>query len=279
MTEGKVDVAIGPISITNARAERVAFTQPYFQSSLGILTPLDRSSVLGRLAPFFTRAFLVGSATLLLVLLGVGTLFWLAERKRNPDMFPHSPIRGVGSGVWLGIVTMTTVGYGDRVPVTFLGRAIAGVWMLIAMLSVSSLTAGIATALTVSELDSGTITSIDELRNRKVAALAGTVGARFARERGTRLVPVATLEEGARLLQHGEVAALVHDRPILQHYLNEHAEVEAVLLDARYRPQGYGFAVPHGTALERRLDVALPGQLENRSIAAIVERWLGPNVD
>jgi polar amino acid transport system substrate-binding protein len=192
-------------------------------------------------------------------------------------MFPRSPLRGVGNGVWLGLVTMTTVGYGDRVPVTVLGRVVTGVWMLIAMLTVSSLTAGIATALTVSQLDHGAIHSITELRGKKVAALTGTVGAGFARERGTRVVAVATLDEGVRLLSTGQVAALVHDRPILQHYLNEHPDVTAALAEPRYRPQGYGFAVRRQSGLEQRLSVALLEQLETRVLEQIAERWLGPS--
>jgi polar amino acid transport system substrate-binding protein len=236
---------------------------------------VESSAVVKHLAPFFTRTFLVGTVTLLLVLAGVGTLLWLAERKNNPNMFPRSPLRGVGSGIWLGLVTMTTVGYGDRVPVTFLGRVVAGVWMLIAMLTVSSLTAGIATALTVSQLDRGTVHSITELRGHKVAALTGTVGASFARERGTRVVAVQTLSEGVRLLVSGDVAAVVHDRPILQHYVNEHPNLDAALVEARYRPQGYGFAVRRGTGLERSLSIALLEQVENRALARIVERWLG----
>jgi polar amino acid transport system substrate-binding protein len=194
-------------------------------------------------------------------------------------MFPRSPVHGIGSGVWLSLVTMTTVGYGDRVPVTFLGRVIAGVWMLIAMLTVSSLTAGIATALTVSQLDRGAIHSIAELSGRKVAALEGTVGARFARERGTRVVAVRTLDEAVRLLSAQDVAAIVHDRPILQHYVNGHPDLEAALAETRYRPQGYGFAIRRGSPLEPRLSVALLRQIENRALGQIVERWLGPSSD
>ncbi len=87
------------------------------------------------------------------MLLGVGTLLWLAERRDNPEQFPATPVRGIGNGVWLALVTMTTVGYGDRVPITTAGRVMAGVWMVIALISASSLTAGIATALTLSQLE------------------------------------------------------------------------------------------------------------------------------
>ena len=44
---------------------------------------------------------------------------------------PDSQFQSVGSGVYWAIVTMTTVGYGDVVPQTELGRLLASVVMLL----------------------------------------------------------------------------------------------------------------------------------------------------
>ena len=78
---------------------------------------------------------------------------WLFERKRNKEMFGQG-IKGLGAGFWWSAVTMTTVGYGDKAPVTAAGRTIGFIWMFAAILLISGLTASIASALTVSSLDS-----------------------------------------------------------------------------------------------------------------------------
>jgi voltage-gated potassium channel len=58
---------------------------------------------------------------------------------------PHATIRTWPDGLWWAISTVTTVGYGDRVPVTAGGRAIAVVLMLTGIALVGIITASLAT--------------------------------------------------------------------------------------------------------------------------------------
>ena len=74
----------------------------------------------------------------MLLLFVVGNLIWLAERRRNADQFPRQYLKGVGNGMWFALVTLTTVGYGDRAPLSKTGRAIAGVWMVMSLLDKQS---------------------------------------------------------------------------------------------------------------------------------------------
>jgi len=68
---------------------------------------------------------------LLVVILS--TALYLAERNAQPEAFKNIP-----TALWWGIVTMTTTGYGDIIPVTSIGRILGGVAMLggIAMLAI-----------------------------------------------------------------------------------------------------------------------------------------------
>ncbi|MBK8010272.1 MAG: transporter substrate-binding domain-containing protein [Deltaproteobacteria bacterium] len=273
---GRLDVVVGPISITSARCREVHFLQPYFQSSLSILASTRRQVIWDRFAPFLNRAFFAGTGMLILILAGVGTLVWLAERKKNEGQFPNAVGKGVGAGTWFALVTMTTVGYGDKVPVTTLGRVISGVWMIISLLTVSSLTGAIATALTLAQLDEGLLSSADQMSGRKVAVVAGTVGVDFAHRHRARVLPVGSVDEAVARVLAGEADAVVHDRPMLLHYLQEHPDVELQLAEASYEPQGYGFAVaPLRGALQSRLNVALLEILEAGQGRMISARWLG----
>jgi polar amino acid transport system substrate-binding protein len=79
-----------------------------------------------------------------LVLLVVGALIWACERRQNPQHFGGNA-KGVLSGFWWAAVTMTTVGYGDKVPVTIGGRIIGLLWMFTAIILISGFTASITT--------------------------------------------------------------------------------------------------------------------------------------
>lgn len=54
------------------------------------------------------------------------TLMYAVEHDAQPNAFPSIP-----AAIWWGVVTMTTVGYGDVYPVTPAGKLVAGVAVLL----------------------------------------------------------------------------------------------------------------------------------------------------
>ena len=110
---------------------------------------------------------------LALVLLGVGLLVWWFERRKNPNQFGGNPAKGIGSGFWWSAVTMTTVGYGDKAPLTVGGRLVALVWMFVALIIISSFTAAITSSLTVTQLESA-VKGPEDLPKIRVGAIENT---------------------------------------------------------------------------------------------------------
>ena len=274
--EGRLDVAVGPLSITSDRAQKLSFTQPWYRADLAILAPVEPPSAFSHLAPLASDAFLWSLGVLFAVLAVVGTLVWLAERRRNPEHFPAEPVRGIANGVWFSLVTMTTVGYGDRAPVTGIGRAVAGVWMVGAMLTASSLTAGLATVFTLSQMPQAQVTSAEGLRGRVVATVEGSTGARFAKRFGARLSLAPTLDEAIERVAAGKADAAVFDRPGLRWALSEEPNDAVEIAEASYEPQRYGFALAWGSGLRDRLDAVLLALDEEGRIEELSSKWFGP---
>ncbi len=150
VADGRYGASVGALTITEAREERVDFTYPFYSTGLGIAVDKTRVTGWTRVARnFFTWQFLSVIAGLAAVLLAAGAALWIFERRRNSEEFNHSAGRGLGDGFWWAAVTMTTVGYGDKAPVTLGGRIVATIWMFTSMIIVAGFTASITASLTV----------------------------------------------------------------------------------------------------------------------------------
>ena len=72
------------------------------------------------------RRALLGSLIIIMgVVLTAAAILYIAERDIQPEAFGSIP-----ASMWWAIATLTTVGYGDVVPVTPFGKVIAGIVML-----------------------------------------------------------------------------------------------------------------------------------------------------
>jgi voltage-gated potassium channel len=84
------------------------------------------------------RVLRQSAQAMLSVLLGFGivlmiaaSLAYLIERHApHPDQADPHPFTSIPAALWWAIATMTTTGYGDAVPTTVLGRALAGIVMV-----------------------------------------------------------------------------------------------------------------------------------------------------
>jgi polar amino acid transport system substrate-binding protein len=277
LASGQIDAVVGPVSITSEREKTARFSQPYYQSSLSILSRLDEPSVWQRIKPFFSAKFFAAAGVFMLILAGVGFLLWLAEHEKNPGQFDPEIVRGIGDGMWCAIVTMSTTGYGDKAPVTFKGRVIAGCWMVVSIIFATTMVAGIASTLTLTGLGTTVISTADQLSGKKVAVVPHSPAEAFIDKYGAKTVPVETLKEGYALLKNRKVEAVVFDRPQILYFLKEHHDNSVNVSTAEYVRQGYGFALPLKTTLIHPLDIALLQLQESGRVDRIVDEWLGDN--
>lgn len=87
--------------------------------------------------------FLLTACFALALLLTSSTVLYMVEGDIQPEAFGSIP-----RAIWWSVVTFTTVGYGDAVPVTWLGRFFAGSFAVLGIGLVAMLTGIVASALT-----------------------------------------------------------------------------------------------------------------------------------
>ena len=122
----------------------------------------------------------------LVVLLMAATLEYLAENKAQPEAFSSIP-----AALYWAVTTLTTTGYGDVVPLTSLGRFIAGVVMI----------GGIATFAFLAGILANSFA--EEMRRREFLRTWDLV----ARVPFFREVGAATIAEVTKLLRARDVPA------------------------------------------------------------------------
>ncbi|NCU02384.1 MAG: ion transporter [Chitinophagaceae bacterium] len=94
------------------------------------------------------------SVVLILILIIISSsIIYFAEHEAQPNVFSSIP-----ATLWYALVTLTTVGFGDMIPVTFVGKLMTGVIMLSGV-AIFALPAGIITA--------GFLEEVQYMRGRK----------------------------------------------------------------------------------------------------------------
>lgn len=269
---GELDAVVGPVTITAERQQKFEFTQPYFSSSLGIVSRDEGRTLWGTVKPFFSKTFFVALTVFLIILAIVGFLVWVAERRSDDGPFSRGPVKGLGNGVWLALVTMTTVGYGDLSPRTVLGRIVLGGWMVVALVSATSFLAGLAGTIALSGKGEAVIETAADLAGEKVAVVRGGSAEDFVRRHEGAVVYTKSLEESMKRLQRKEVSAVVFDRPQLRHFLRRGVE-DVRLSPRKYRPQGYGFAFAKGYARSDAMNVELLRLQESGFLDETAREW------
>ena len=83
---------------------------------------------------------LPGIVILLLLSVVSGFIIWMLE---NDNQFNPSFFRGWMEGIWWSFISITTIGYGDIVPISFSGRIFSVIWISIGMVGFGLLTGGL----------------------------------------------------------------------------------------------------------------------------------------
>lgn len=206
--------------------------------------------------------------------MAVGVLIWLLERRANPGQFGGKAHEGIGSGFWWSAVTMTTVGYGDKAPVTAAGRIVAIFWMFFSVITISGFTAAIASVFTVQQLG-GSVTGPDDLKRVVVGSVQGSTSDDYLRSRGIRARYFDGVDGALHALAGRQVEAVVYDAPIMRYLVAADPDGAVNVLPGTFMRQDYAFGLPAGSPLREPINRALLRFIADPSWPATLAGYLG----
>lgn len=271
---GRADVAIGAVDITSDRLRTLGFSVPTFDGGLQIVVPTSHATSLETLIGTLTDSAVV---RLFLLLLGsavvAAIIVWLVERRHNPDFGPGAP-KGMWEGLWWAVVTMLTVGYGDRVTRTNLGRIFSVAFMVFGVVLVAQLTATFSASLNREQAKS-TVRGPEDLLGHSIVTVKDSEGARYLREHHVPATEVGGESEMIQAVADGHFDAGVHDSATLAYQVNQFGRGRLRLEGGPFTRNFYSIAVPPASELQTAVNQAIVSADADGTYDRIARSWFG----
>lgn len=272
-----LDLGIGGITMSAERERFLDFSHPYYASGLSIAVRrrTDADHWMTVLRGFYTPAYLRMMLWMVVATFVAGFLVWWFERKRNPQGFGGSTAHGLASAFWWSAVTLTTVGYGDKVPVSFGGRLVGLIWMFTGVVFFAIFTAAMASAVTASRMQSS-VRGPEDLVHLRVASVGDSVSETYLRQARIRTKLYPSPGEAMRAVAEGNADAFVYDEPVLKYVASDPALREKVeVLPYVFQREFYGIALPDGSPLRERINPSLLEMISRPSWQETIFRYEG----
>jgi len=262
----EVDLAIAAFTITAHREQTLDFSHPYYPTGLQAIVRDYRQRPLLILWSYISSPEALRAIGILLgISLISAHLVWIFERRNNPDMFPKSYLKGIWEALWWSFVTATTVGYGDKSPVGFVGRLVAIFWMFLSLFVVGYFTS----SLTAQRLRAAS--TLQDLYGNPIGAVTETTAAEFVRQQPMKMVPFTSYEQGYQALREGKIQGFVADAPTLRYYASNNPEFRLLLplLTQEY----YGIVFPQQSPLTEQINIHLLQLKEQDWLDSLNQKW------
>jgi len=259
LEQSRFDAAIGAITITPERLARVDFSYPAHRSGVAIAVrkatgPVFALTSYGAALSELSPLILI----ILTMLIVIGLAMWVIERRaHSAGQAPESSVVTLRDGLYWAVVTMTTVGYGDKTPKTTSGRVVAILWMLGSVVLVSLLSTSLVSRLTAERVENHDIAASIDLKGKKLAAVARSSGAEYLDELHLQYAKYTDLPEALDSLANGKSNAVVNSVGALQYYISKRYARVLEMPQGLLAPAYMAVALPEHSPLKKSIDRAL----------------------
>jgi polar amino acid transport system substrate-binding protein len=281
LKEGSIDLSIEGFFVTAERATWMHYSFPFGNTRLAVAMLPEKAPHpwLVAMKIFFSWGTFKVIGAFCLILCFLGFLFWLIERRSNPEHFGEGPIKGVGTGIyWVGSTLASGVCFGITLKSAW-ARILGLIWMLVCALALSSLIASLTTALTESRARVEVIEE-DTLRQMHLGGIKGSTESTVLRGLGGEYTLFPEEEDALRGLMNRKIDGFLYDEITLSYYRDHDYKGKIAVFPTGLRRFYFGFGLPWGSPWSGKVDAALLNLMEKPEWAYLLKRYgLGENFD
>lgn len=251
------------------------FSQSFLKSGLAIAVPAGNTDYkwIRVFESICSPRILKAVVLMILMSLIFGIIVWLLERRRNSEMFDDAYAKGVGDGIWWAMVTMSTVGYGDKSPKTMGGRIVAFIWMVISIIFIAAFTAAITSELTIGELR-GKVRGFNDLYNSRVGCVRGSEGCDFLTKKGVTVIPFQNVDKGLLAMEGKRIDAFVQDGNMLSYLAKSEFPGRVQVIDSTFDEYFVSIAIQQESPLREPINNALLKLMKTERWHEILNRYI-----
>lgn len=267
----EVDVWVS-MNITESGEKKFDLSHAFYSTGLGIAVRKETKGGGAVLWEALTSsAFLkiLGGVTGILLLMGL--VMWLVERKKNQDEF------GGAGGILHGFfwATETFIGYNDPMHRTRLGRALGITWAIVSVIALSGFTAEMSSQLTASRLTTA-VGGPKDLPRVRVGTLEKSQGEKWLSARGLTGKTYGSPEDLVKGLAAGEIDAALFEAPILKYHVKQKYEESLTVLPGTFDNHGYGIGIrAEALPLRKEINLAILRVSQSGEFEHLLAEWLG----
>jgi polar amino acid transport system substrate-binding protein len=261
---GQADLSVIPMFETAERERFLDFSTTIgtTQMAIAVLSAKDAHPFLAAMKIFFSWGLVEFAFLFLSFLFLVGFIFWIMEKKHNPEHFGGHPVKGISAGIyWVGSTLVSGVCTGVSLKSTP-GRIIGLVWILAGAVAFSALTAALASTLIERQQLLSYTYDVNAMRRMRLGAIAGAFQASILERLGGNYTLFDKADEGMEALFTKKIDGFLSNERLMEYEEEKYRKKLSVHLTT-LRKMKFGFVFPANSPLRERVNVSIMGLMES----------------
>ena len=275
LQKGTIDVAATTMLITAEREKLFDFSTPLGETRPSVLTLYKvkhEHPWIEAIELFLSWRTLKIIFILLAVVMSLGIVMWLMEKKYNPEDFSRSPFKGIAAGIfWAGSILASGLCLGINLR-TLKGRILGLIWMMLCALALGAFIASLTHSLT-DQLEDMQLLNDADLRYMHLGIKKGASQLQTIKDIGSHYTLYDTDEDAINALLKGQIDGYISPEARAYYFANRMFKGQVSVFQTSLRGYLYALAMPMNSPLRRPINAAILKLLDNSSWESLLKDY------